>query len=90
VKRILRARIFARSGVSSYTSTKEITASHPVTCANEYQKEKIMDKADPTINELRKIFIENGLEFFIKKEKNGIVKVHFIVRKEDNVDTLGH
>jgi len=49
-----------------------------------------MDKADPTINELRKIFIENGLEFFIKKEKNGIVKVHFIVRKEDNVDTLGH
>jgi len=43
---------------------------------------------DPTINELRKIFIENGLEFFIKKEKKGIVKVHFIVREEEeNVTT---
>jgi hypothetical protein len=41
VKRILRARIFARSGVSSYTSTKEITASRPVTCVSEYQKEKV-------------------------------------------------
>ena len=49
-----------------------------------------MDKQDPTITDLRKIFIENGLEFFIKKEKNGIVKVHFIVREEDNVDTLDH
>jgi hypothetical protein len=47
-----------------------------------------MDKADPTINELRKILIDNGLEFFIKKEKNGIVKVHFIVREEkDNATT---
>ena len=47
-----------------------------------------MDKADPTINELRKIFIKNGLEFFIKKEKNGIAKVHFIVREEeDNATT---
>ena len=50
----------------------------------------MLKKTDPTINELRKIFIENGLEFFIKKEKNGIVKVHFIVREEDNVDTLDH
>ena len=47
-----------------------------------------MQSKDPTINELRKIFIENGLEFFIKKEKNGIVKVHFIVREEeDNATT---
>jgi hypothetical protein len=43
---------------------------------------------DPTINELRKIFVENGLEFYIKKEKKGIIKVHFLVREEDNVDTL--
>lgn len=43
-----------------------------------------MESKDPTINELRKIFIKNGLEFFIKKEKNGIVKVHFIVRDEDD------
>lgn len=37
---------------------------------------------DPTINELRKIFIEKGLEFFIKKEKCGVVKVHFIVKED--------
>ena len=44
---------------------------------------------DPTCNELRKIFIENGLEFYIKKEKKGIVKVHFITREEkDDVDTV--
>ena len=42
---------------------------------------------DPTINELREIFIENGLEFYIKKQKNGIVKVHFIVRKEEDATT---
>ena len=42
---------------------------------------------DPTADELRKIFIENGLEFFIKKEKQGIIKVHFIVREEKDIDT---
>jgi len=46
-----------------------------------------MEKKDPTIDELRKIFIKNGLEFFIKKEKQGIVKVHFIVRKEEDATT---
>jgi hypothetical protein len=38
---------------------------------------------DPTINELRRIFVNAGLEFYIKKQKNGIVKVHFIVREEE-------
>ena len=43
---------------------------------------------DPTINELRKIFINNGLEFYIKKQKDGVIKVHFIVREEeDNATT---
>jgi hypothetical protein len=42
---------------------------------------------DPTINELRKIFIDAGLEFYIKKEKNGVVKVHFIVREEEDVNS---
>ena len=37
---------------------------------------------DPTIDELRKIFIENGLEFYIKKQKDGVIKVHFIVRED--------
>ena len=45
----------------------------------------VRDK-DPTVDELRKIFIENGLEFFIKKERAGIIKVHFIVRDEDEND----
>lgn len=39
---------------------------------------------DPTLNELRKIFINNGLEFYIKKEKAGVVKVHFIVKEEED------
>lgn len=47
----------------------------------------MLKKTDPTINELRRIFIDNGLEFFIKKEKHGIVKVHFIVREEDDATT---
>jgi hypothetical protein len=47
-----------------------------------------MMSKDPTVNELRKIFVENGLEFYIKKQKKGIVKVHFLVREEHDVDTL--
>ena len=44
---------------------------------------------DPTADELRKIFIENGLEFYIKKQKKGILKVHFIIRENENdVDTV--
>lgn len=38
---------------------------------------------DPTLSELRKIFVENGLEFYIKKQKAGVIKVHFIVSEED-------
>jgi hypothetical protein len=50
----------------------------------------MLKENDPTINELRKIFIDNGLEFYIKKEKKGIIKVHFLVREENDVDTLDH
>jgi len=35
-----------------------------------------------TLVELRKILTENSLEFFIKKEKDNIVKVNFIVKEE--------
>jgi hypothetical protein len=42
---------------------------------------------DPTINELRRIFIDAELEFYIKKQKDGIVKVHFIVREEEDATT---
>lgn len=40
-------------------------------------------KPDPTLDELRKIFNQHGLEFYIKKQKDGVVKVHFIVREEE-------
>ena len=43
-----------------------------------------MDKKDPTVNELRRIFIENKLEFYIKKQKSGIIKVHFLVSEEND------
>jgi len=35
-----------------------------------------------TLVELRKILTENQLEFFIKREKDNIVKVNFIVKEE--------
>ena len=37
-----------------------------------------------TISELRKILRDNGVEYFIKKEKDNIVKVHVLVEEEDN------
>ena len=45
------------------------------------------ENIDPTLNELRKIFIENGLEFFIKKKKGSVVKVHFMVNNNDEENT---
>jgi hypothetical protein len=41
-----------------------------------------MELRQVTLNELRKILVENRLEFFIKKEKDNIVKVNFIVKEE--------
>ena len=41
-----------------------------------------MEFRQVTLDELRKIFTENRLEFFIKKEKDNIVKVNFIIKEE--------
>lgn len=41
-----------------------------------------MELRQVTLNELRRILVENKLEFFIKKEKDNIVKVNFIVKEE--------
>jgi hypothetical protein len=46
----------------------------------------MLKNSDPTINELRRIFVNAGLEFYVKKQKNGIVKVHFIVREEEDAN----
>jgi hypothetical protein len=40
-------------------------------------------QTDPTSKELRKIFVDNQLEFFIKEENKGILKVHFIVNTDE-------
>ena len=40
-------------------------------------------KPDPTLNELRKIFNQHGLEFFIKKKKGSVIKVHFMIKEEE-------
>ena len=37
-----------------------------------------------TFDELKKIFRDAGLEYYIKKQKGSIVKVHFIVKEETN------
>ena len=41
-------------------------------------------KKDPTIDELRKIFRDAGLDYYVKKQKGSIVKVHFMVKEETN------
>ena len=42
------------------------------------------NETDVTLSELTKILAENGLEFYVKKQKDCIVKVHFMVRDEDD------
>lgn len=37
-----------------------------------------------TINELRKILIDNGVEYYIKKQKGNVIKVHVLVEEEDD------
>jgi hypothetical protein len=39
---------------------------------------------DVTLTELTQILADSGLEFYIKKQKDNIVKVHFMVRDEDD------
>ena len=39
---------------------------------------------DVTLDELTQILATTGLEFYIKKQKDNIVKVHFMVRDEDD------
>tara|TARA_B110000503_G_scaffold122967_1_gene188123 strand:+ start:390 stop:563 length:174 start_codon:yes stop_codon:yes gene_type:complete len=41
---------------------------------------------DPTLQELKDIFKQHKLEYFVKKEKGNIVKVHFIVRDDESTD----
>lgn len=38
-----------------------------------------------TISQLRKILRENGVEYYIKKEKGCIAKIHVLVEEEKNV-----
>jgi len=37
-----------------------------------------------TFNELTKVFRDAGLEYYVKKNKEGVVKVHFLVKRETN------
>ena len=37
-----------------------------------------------TINEIRKILREAGVEYYIKKEKGCIAKIHVLVEEEKN------
>ena len=42
------------------------------------------NETDVTLTELTQILSDSGLEFYIKKQKDCLVKVHFIVRDEDD------
>jgi len=37
-----------------------------------------------TFEELTKVFRDAGLEYFVKKNKDGVVKVHFLVKEKTN------
>ena len=37
---------------------------------------------ETTFNELLKVFRDAGLEYYVKKNKDGVVKVHFLVKEE--------
>ena len=43
----------------------------------------LYNKDDKTIAELTKIFTDHNLEYFIKKKHGCIVKVHFIVKDDE-------
>lgn len=38
-----------------------------------------------TLIELRKILRDNGVEYYIKKEKGNIAKIHVLVEEKENV-----
>lgn len=38
---------------------------------------------DPTIDELKKIFTDHGLDFYIKKTKGPIAKVHIAIKPKE-------
>jgi len=42
-----------------------------------------MESRQVTLDELRKIFTENNLEFLLKKKQDNIVRVNFIVKERD-------
>lgn len=37
-----------------------------------------------TLDELKQVFRDAGLEYYIKKSKDSIVKVHFMIKEETN------
>ena len=37
-----------------------------------------------TLTELRKILRENGVEYYIKKEKGNIAKIHVLIEEEED------
>ena len=37
-----------------------------------------------TFNELTKVFRDAGLEYYVKRNKDGVVRVHFLVKEETN------
>jgi hypothetical protein len=37
-----------------------------------------------TFEELTKVFRDAGLEYYVKKNKDGVVRVHFLVKEETN------
>ena len=37
-----------------------------------------------TVEALRSLLRDNGVEFYIKKQKGGIVKIHVLVEDSDN------
>ena len=41
------------------------------------------------IEELRKILRDNGVEYYIKKQKGNVVKVHVLIEEEEDKNVAG-
>jgi len=53
------------------------------------QKDLLEWRCLMTVNQLRKILRENGVEYYIKKEKGCIAKIHVLVEEEEKDVTTG-
>lgn len=52
---------------------------------------ELYTRQDKTLKELTTLLTSNGVEYFIKKKRGCVVKMHFIVKDDDyDLDSFPH